>query len=153
MAKIEVTLIFVLFIAFGYSQKINDSLNYSSLMKMDTLNFAIPANNYFFYGVQPYIATIFNSFAKKSGSSFQMGVGISQQFAINPSNPYWNGSSPLSPMQRNPGSPNFAPMQSSPTLGIKNSSGTFYSFSAGAIDMGSMNSGFKQIKILKPIGR
>jgi len=153
MAKIEVTLIFILFITIGYSQKINDSLYYSSIMKMDTLNYSNRTNSYFFYGVQPNNATIFNSFAKKSAPSFQMGIGISQQFAINPSNPYWNGSSPLSPMQRNPGSPNFAPMQSSPTLGIKNSSGTFYSFSAGAIDMGNINSGFKQIKILKPIGR
>jgi hypothetical protein len=153
MAKIEVTLIFMLFIAFGYSQKINDSLYYSSLMKIDTLNYVIPANNYFFYGVHPYNATIFNSFANKSGTSLQMGIGISQQFAINPSNPYWNGSSPLSPMQRNPGSPNFAPMQSSPTFGIKNSAGTFYSFSAGTIDMGNMNRGFRQVKILKPIGK
>jgi hypothetical protein len=43
------------------------------------------------------------------------------------------------------------PTQSSPAFGIKNQSGTFYSFSAGAIDAGSMNRGFRQIKMIKPI--
>jgi hypothetical protein len=143
--------VFMLFITFGYSQKINDSLYYSNFMKIDTLNYTPQPYNYFFYGVQPYNATIFNSFTKKSGTAFQMGIGISQQYAINPSNAYWNGASPLSPAQRNPGSPNFLPTQSSPAFGIKNQSGTFYSFSAGAIDAGSMNRGFRQIKMIKPI--
>ncbi len=146
-------LVFMLFITFGYSQKINDSLYYSHFMKMDTLNYAPQPGNYFFYGVQPYNATIFNSFAKKSGTAFQMGIGFSQEYAINPSNAYWNGASPLSPALRNPGSPNFLPMQASPAFGLKSESGTLYSFSAGALDAGSMNRGFRQIKILKPIGK
>ena len=48
MAKKRMVVVFMLFITFGYSQKINDSLYYSNFMKIDTLNYAPQPYNFFF---------------------------------------------------------------------------------------------------------
>jgi hypothetical protein len=153
MAKLKMILIGMLLMNVGYSQRINDSLFYASFIKTHSQYTDIKGNNFFTYGVYPYNSTIFNSFARKSGTSFQMSIGVSQQFSFHPADPYWNGSSPLSPMLRGPGFPNFIPYQTRPSFGIKNATGTLYSFSAGSVDMGSINMGFREMRILKPLGK
>lgn len=153
MANMKMILIAMLLMNVGYSQRINDSLFYASFIKTHSQYANIKDNNFFTYGVYPYNSAVFNSFASKSRTSFQMSIGVSQQFAFHPADPFWNGSSPVSPMLRGPGSLNFVPYQTMPSFGIKNASGTLYSISAGSIDMGSINPGFREIKIVKPLGK